>query len=226
MHLGMSGSFRVEADGAGRTIAGRYYHAALASSRAHDHVVFHLSSGAARRLQRSAPLRLHGSRRRGRTSRPRSISAAIGIEPLGNALDGAALAALFAGPQGAAEGGPHGPAADRRPRQHLCLRGAVAGAAVARPRRRHARHEDRKAGRDAPAASPRRSATVLEAAIAAGGSSLRDHMPHRRRARLFPAPLRGLRPRGRALPAPGCRGIIRRMVQSGRSTFYCPVCQR
>ena len=24
----------------------------------------------------------------------------------------------------------------------------------------------------------------------------------------------------------GCRGIIRRIVQAGRSTFYCPVCQR
>ena len=51
-----------------------------------------------------------------------------------------------------------------------------------------------------------------------------------RRARLFPACLEGLRPRGRALraPAPARRPAhgVRRIVQSGRSTFYCPRTQR
>ena len=31
---------------------------------------------------------------------------------------------------------------------------------------------------------------------------------------------------GEPCPRPHCSGVIRRMVQSGRSTFYCPVCQR
>ena len=31
---------------------------------------------------------------------------------------------------------------------------------------------------------------------------------------------------GESCPTPGCNGIIRRMVQGGRSTFFCPVCQR
>jgi len=31
---------------------------------------------------------------------------------------------------------------------------------------------------------------------------------------------------GQPCPRPGCRGIIRRIVQGGRSTYYCPVCQR
>jgi len=31
---------------------------------------------------------------------------------------------------------------------------------------------------------------------------------------------------GEACPRPGCRGTIRRIVQGGRSTYYCPVCQR
>ena len=52
-----------------------------------------------------------------------------------------------------------------------------------------------------PAASPMPSATCSSDAIAAGGSSLRDHMRSRRRARRLPAPLCGLRPRRRALPA-------------------------
>ena len=44
MHLGMSGSFRIEAED-GHDIAGRYYHP-RSTLRAHDHVVFDLSSGA------------------------------------------------------------------------------------------------------------------------------------------------------------------------------------
>jgi formamidopyrimidine-DNA glycosylase len=31
---------------------------------------------------------------------------------------------------------------------------------------------------------------------------------------------------GEPCPTPGCRGTIRRISQTGRSTFYCPVCQR
>jgi formamidopyrimidine-DNA glycosylase len=31
---------------------------------------------------------------------------------------------------------------------------------------------------------------------------------------------------GRRCPRRGCGGLIRRIVQSGRSTFYCPACQR
>ena len=30
---------------------------------------------------------------------------------------------------------------------------------------------------------------------------------------------------GEACPTPGCRGTIKRIVQSGRATYYCPVCQ-
>ena len=44
MHLGMSGSFRV-VKGRGKTTPGRYYHE-RAKTAAHDHVVFHMSSGA------------------------------------------------------------------------------------------------------------------------------------------------------------------------------------
>jgi formamidopyrimidine-DNA glycosylase len=32
--------------------------------------------------------------------------------------------------------------------------------------------------------------------------------------------------KGAPCPTPGCGGTIRRIVQGGRSTFYCPVCQR
>ena len=60
MHLGMSGSFRV-ARGDGETTPGAYYHE-RAKDLAHDHVVFHMSSGATITLQRSAPVRLDEAR--------------------------------------------------------------------------------------------------------------------------------------------------------------------
>jgi len=31
---------------------------------------------------------------------------------------------------------------------------------------------------------------------------------------------------GEPCPKPGCGGIVERIVQSGRSTFLCPRCQR
>src|SRR6188508_3774234 len=45
MHLGMSGSFRVERDGGGGVTPGAYYHD-RSKDLAHDHVVFRMSSGA------------------------------------------------------------------------------------------------------------------------------------------------------------------------------------
>ncbi len=68
--------------------------------------------------------------------------------------------------------------------------------------------------------------SVLTDAIEAGGSTLRDfrdaeggsgYFQHR-----FDVYDRENEPRH----TPGCRGTIKRIVQSGRSTFFCPVCQR
>ena len=49
--------------------------------------------------------------------------------------------------------------------------------------------------------------------------------PHRRRARRLPAQFPRLRPRGQACPR-SCKGKIKRIVQTGRSTFFCPMCQK
>ena len=67
---------------------------------------------------------------------------------------------------------------------------------------------------------------VLAEAIAAGGSSLRDYrqadgslgyFQHRSPSTAAKASLASSR---------GCRGMVRAQRQAGRSTFYCPVCQR
>ncbi|MFD1881703.1 bifunctional DNA-formamidopyrimidine glycosylase/DNA-(apurinic or apyrimidinic site) lyase [Paracoccus pacificus] len=67
---------------------------------------------------------------------------------------------------------------------------------------------------------------VLTEAIAAGGSSLRDHRQTTGELGYFQHAFRVYDREGAACPTPGCAGVIRRIVQSGRSSYYCPVCQR
>ncbi|MGH6840812.1 MAG: DNA-formamidopyrimidine glycosylase family protein, partial [Methylocella sp.] len=89
MHLGMSGSFRVE-EACGQTAR------AGAKNSRHDHVVFGLSTGM--RIVYNDPRRFGFMlliRRPEFATHPLFMN--IGIEPLGGELDGAALARLFAG---------------------------------------------------------------------------------------------------------------------------------
>ncbi len=65
---------------------------------------------------------------------------------------------------------------------------------------------------------------VLERAIAAGGSTLRDFKAPDGTLGLFPSQYRVYGREGE--PCPCGRGKVRRRVESGRSTFWCPACQR
>jgi formamidopyrimidine-DNA glycosylase len=67
---------------------------------------------------------------------------------------------------------------------------------------------------------------VLREAIAAGGSTLRDHAQPNGELGYFQHSFRVYDREGAPCPTPGCRGTIQRIVQAGRSTFHCPVCQR
>ena len=67
---------------------------------------------------------------------------------------------------------------------------------------------------------------VLNDAIAAGGSSLRDHKRTDGELGLFQHHFAVYDREGQRCPRRGCGGTIKRIVQGGRSTFYCPVCQR
>lgn len=66
---------------------------------------------------------------------------------------------------------------------------------------------------------------VLTDAIAAGGSSLRDHRQATGELGYFQHSFRVYDRAGQPCLRPGCTGAIRRIVQSGRSSFYCPICQ-
>ncbi|RDD69092.1 bifunctional DNA-formamidopyrimidine glycosylase/DNA-(apurinic or apyrimidinic site) lyase [Paracoccus versutus] len=67
---------------------------------------------------------------------------------------------------------------------------------------------------------------VLEEAIAAGGSSLRDHRQATGELGYFQHSFRVYGREGAPCPTPGCAGAVQRIVQSGRSSFFCPLCQR
>lgn len=67
---------------------------------------------------------------------------------------------------------------------------------------------------------------VLAEAIAAGGSSLRDYRQADGELGYFQHSFRVYGHEGDACQTPGCKGTIQRDVQSGRSSFHCPLCQR
>ena len=67
---------------------------------------------------------------------------------------------------------------------------------------------------------------VLGEAILAGGSTLRDYAQVDGSLGYFQHRFGVYDREGRACANPGCAGVIARRVQSGRSTFHCPVCQR
>ena len=67
---------------------------------------------------------------------------------------------------------------------------------------------------------------VLNAAIAAGGSSLRDYRQADGELGYFQHEFDVYDREGQPCRTPGCSGVVSRIVQSGRSSFYCPRCQR
>ncbi len=67
---------------------------------------------------------------------------------------------------------------------------------------------------------------VLEKAIAAGGSSARDYVNANGEQGWFQAQWAVYDKEGKPCPGCDCKGGVRRIVQSGRSTFYCPRRQR
>ena len=67
---------------------------------------------------------------------------------------------------------------------------------------------------------------VLSEAIAAGGSSLRDYRQADGELGYFQHTFRVYDREGEACVTPGCKSLITRTVQSGRSSFHCPTCQR
>ena len=217
MHLGMSGSFRVAHDGGERTHE-RTQHLT------HDHVVFHMSNGA--RIAFNDPRRFGSMKLIRRAELDREpLLRALGPEPLGNAFDAALLAGACAGKKTSLK------AALSDQRVVAGLGNIYVCEALYRarlsPKRSAATIATRGGGPNERAqALVEGIRAVLNDAIAAGGSSLRDHKRTDGEFGLFQHHFAVYDREGRRCPRRGCGGTIKRIVQGGRSTFFCPVCQR
>jgi formamidopyrimidine-DNA glycosylase len=224
MHLGMTGRFVVSKRGRanGRTL-GEYEYEHGKDAR-HDHLVFTMSGGAV--------VTYNDARRFGymtlipeRELDQDAFFSGLGVEPLGDDLDAAYLARRAQGKK-----------ADLK--AFLMDQRIVAGLgniyvcealfrAGLDPWKLAARLAT-KTGKPAPAAErlvPQIKAVLAEA-IRAGGSTLRDYRQADGSSGRFQNEFCVYGREGRPCAKAGCRGTVHRKTQGGRSTFYCPVCQR
>jgi formamidopyrimidine-DNA glycosylase len=224
MHLGMSGSFHVFQESGGRGKApGNYYHE-RAQHSAHDHIVFHMSSGAV--VTFNDPRRFGSMKivpRQELDAEP--LLSRLGPEPLGNAFDAAALAHACKGKKTTLK------AALSDQRVVAGLGNIYVCEALYRARlspKRIAATIATKTG--APNERAERLVegikAVLNDAIRDGGSSLRDHRLTDGELGMFQHRFRVYDREGEKCPTRGCGGTVKRIVQNGRSTFYCPACQK
>ncbi|MEM9966468.1 MAG: bifunctional DNA-formamidopyrimidine glycosylase/DNA-(apurinic or apyrimidinic site) lyase [Pseudomonadota bacterium] len=212
IHLGMSGRLLISGDP-----LGRFVHEHPAPEK-HDHVVLHMQNG--------ARITFNDPRRFGamdvfdtQCADQHRLLKPIGPEPFGNAFNEVYL---------------------KQALQHrntpikaaLLDQRVVAGLGniyVCETLYRARIHPARKARR----ISAMRIATlvpiirdVLSEAIEAGGSSLRDFRQTDGELGYFQHRFDVYGREGEVCRSRGCTKTVRRMVQSGRSTFYCPACQR
>ena len=224
-HLGMSGSFRIEGD-ADPTIPGRF-HQERTRDAAHDHVVFHLASSTAgrSRVVFNDPRRFGFMLLADGAPEDHPLLAGLGVEPTGNALDGKLLSGLFDGRKMPLK------AALLDQRLIAGLGNIYACEALWRAKlspRRAAGTISSPAGKPTTRAERLADAvrSVIADAILAGGSTLRDYAQADGSLGYFQHSFSVYNREGEDCRRPGCGGRIARIVQSGRSTFYCPACQR
>lgn len=203
-HLGMSGSFRIE-------------HGPIDTLDKHDHIVFETAKG--------ITVRYHDPRRFGfmLLTREEELDQHpqlkdIGPEPLGNAFNGPVLM-------------------DRIARRKSPIKTAlldqkvVAGVGniyACEALHRSSISPERQASSIQGAQADRlvdAVRSVLEDAIRAGGSTLRNYSTTTGELGYFQHRFKVYGREKEACPTEKCTGTIQRITQSGRSTFYCPSCQ-
>ncbi len=212
MHLGMSGSFRVENEpvGAFRHPRGK--------APTHDHDEFAFESGV--RVVYNDPRRFGFMDLIATAALDQHpLFAGLGVEPLGPDFNVGALAAALSG--------------SRAPLKAALLdqrRIAGLGNIYVCEALHDARLSPLRAAGSLSKAETRRLAKaipeVLAAAIEAGGSTLRDHRQADGQLGYFQHAFAVYDREGAVCAHARCGGLISRAVQSGRSTFYCARCQR
>ncbi len=212
IHLGMSGRMLISG------LAPGAFHHKQGAPEKHDHVVLDIEGG--------ARVTFNDARRFGAMdltptdqAEQHRLMKGIGPEPLGNSFDEDYLLSRLKG-------------RNMPVKTALLDQGVVAGLGniyVCEVLHRAGISPKRRAGKIA--ALRIRSLVpiirqVLQEAIEAGGSSLRDHRQTSGELGYFQHSFRVYGREGEPCSTPGCSGLIARTVQSGRSSFYCGQCQR
>ena len=212
IHLGMSGRMLVSGDP-----LGQFVHDHPAPEK-HDHVVLHMANGA--RITFNDPRRFGAmDLMETTTAEAHKLLAVLGPEPLGNDFHEDHLIKAFAG--------------RNSPVKSVLLdQGVVSGLGniyVCEALFRAKIHPARRAGK----IGKERVKTlvpvirdVLAEAIEAGGSSLRDFRQADGELGYFQHRFDVYGRENEPCRTPDCPSVIRRIVQSGRSSFYCAQCQR
>ncbi|RAI04315.1 DNA-formamidopyrimidine glycosylase [Acuticoccus sediminis] len=218
-HLGMSGAFRVE----GHMPPGQFVYP-KGKIAAHDHVTLTLSDTA--RIIYNDPRRF-GFMTLADTALldQHPYFAHLGLEPVAGGMTATSLAKALTGKKTPLK------AALLDQRVIAGLGNIYVCEAMWRARlspRRLAGTLVRRDGRPTARLTTLASAiiTVIEEAIAAGGSSLRDYVAADGSLGRFQHTFAVYGREEEPCRRPECSGIVARIVQGGRSTFFCPVCQR
>ena len=215
MHLGMTGRFEIEGGQAERQ-PGEFYYAAPADPK-HAHVVFETDAG--RRVTYFDPRRFGYMDLIATTAlSAHPWFAGLGPEPLGEDFDAAYLSRALAGRR-------------QNIKATLLDQRIVAGLGniyVSEALHRAGISPLRDAGEVSPKALKALVVAVrevLEEAIEAGGSTLRDYAGADGALGYFQHRFRVYDREDQPCPRRGCQGVVQRIVQTGRSSFFCAVCQ-
>lgn len=211
IHLGMTGRMTVSGDPLGQFVHNHPAH------EKHDHVVFDMDNGA--RITFNDPRRFGAmDLLNTATAESHPLLAKIGPEPLGNGFDQAYLSKALEGK-------------NTPIKSALLDQRIVAGLGniyVCEALFRAGISPERKAGKISTARVASLVSVIREVlsdAIEAGGSTLRDFRHAGGELGYFQHRFDVYDREGQPCHRPDCAGEIRRIVQSGRSSFYCAKCQ-
>jgi formamidopyrimidine-DNA glycosylase len=222
MHLGMTGRFSIDhANGEAET-PGRFVHSQAGPPK-HEHIVFHLGDG--------ATIRYSDARRFGLMDivsadglSSYALFKGLGVEPLSSSFTPQWLATKLKGKATSIK------AALIDQRLIAGLGNIYACEALFRARISPKRLAGTLVTKTGKATQKTKALVdsvkaVLEDAIKSGGSSLRDYKRADGSLGEFQHRFKVYGREGKPCARKGCGGTVRRIVQGGRSTFYCPTCQ-
>ncbi len=225
LHLGMTGRFTIVKPDGESLEPGAFYHQAggFAELGPHDHVVWHLDDGVriiyndARRFGFMDWADTHARDQH-------KLLSEIGVEPLGNGFHLHHLVEKLRNKKA--------PMKSALLDQHVVA--GLGNIYVSEALHRAKISPQLEAGKliKTRSVDPRLEQLVrhikdiLNEAILAGGSTLQDFQGASGEKGAFQQRFMVYDREGEACASSGCTSVIKRIVQSGRSTFYCPTCQK